>query len=347
MIRKTIALLTGLLLTLAALPAAAQQSYAVPKGAPFVHKHSGLKLPDTLLGMPMSAIREVAEDQLDIFFNYQLPGRNELVSVYIYRLPIGGVPVWFDRARHSIESRTDVYGTVTPLGVTAFAPPRQTSTSGLALVYRLAGTSPFRSTGLALLPMGEWLVKIRYSSDSLSAEALAPRLRAVLDQLGWPAGIANSVPARPVRPCTTPLALSGEARELVPDEETLSADGSASLRIPTGEPAGTVPEDWCLDPTTSPVGGIYRPADAPQGYLLTINDAGRAVFVTPVAVERGAKPAWVVQLIEAARTVNFLRHDRLPSPDQAVEIVNSGRYGSITTTFGLSRTITINSEWLK
>lgn len=349
MIRTTIALLASITPGLMAVPAQAQQSYPVPKGAPFTHKHSGLKIPETMLGMPMFAIREIAADQLDIFFNYEISGKNELISVYIYRQVSGGVPVWFDRARYSIENRPDVYGDVTPSAVTAFAPPGQTHTSGLAITYRV-GKGPFRSTGLALMPMGEWLVKVRYSSASLEPEALAPRLRAVFEQLGMPGTVPNGIAALPVQPCATPLALTGKAAELKPDGGAVTADAIMSVPIPpdakTKNPVQP-PASWCLDSTRPQVGAVYRPDGDTNAYLLTVNDAGRGVFVRPALVLKDEKPGWTVQLVENDRTVNFLRHDRLPPPDQAIAIVNAGRYGSIVRTFGADIGITINSEYMK
>lgn len=351
MIRTTFALLAGLALGAAALPAQAQQSYPVPKGAPFTHKHSGLKLPPTLQGMPMFAIREVAADQLDIFFNYEISGKNELISVYVYRQTAGGVPVWFDRARFAIENRPDVYGDVAATPVSVFAPPGQTNTSGLAIAYRV-GKGPFRSTGLALLPMGDWLVKVRYSSASLDPDALAARLRALLGELTWPDAVPNGIAALPVQPCATPLALTGQARELKPDGAAVTADAIMSVPIipdpknPAATKPAPPPASWCLDSTRTRIGAVYRPGGDTASYLLTINDAGRGLFVRPALSLKDEKPAWTIQLIETARTINFLRHDRLPPPDQSISIAEAGRYGSVVSTFGDS-SISINSEYLK
>ena len=336
------------------MPAAAQQAeeLKVSAGKPYKHKLSGLRLPATLAGAPRITARSIGADLLDVSASYESADGAEFLSLFVYRHVTGAVPVWFDRARWAIENRPDVYGNpVAAVGAPSFVPPGQQTASGLIATYA-SNKPPFRSTGVAILPFGDWLVKLRYSSKTLESASLATAMREALAELEWPREIAPAPAASPIADCATPLTLTGEAK-------AAPANGAAALRAafmglavntakkkeaPNSEPAVS----WCRDATILKAGGVYRPEAAIDRYLIALSDAGRGIFVQPDATNallgesKPAEPSWSVALIDLGTVTNFEAQDRLPPPAQVVEHIIRGPINSRVNTWGKDRSINIS-----
>lgn len=349
----------GLLATMlvSALPVAAQSHKSAIRASankPYRFRHSRLSVPPVLDGIPRTAIEQFGSDELDVFARYERG--SDLITVYVYRQVSGAVPVWFDRSRASIEARSEMFGTVTPaMAPTAFTPPGQTTASGLMGGWTIT-KPPYRGTALALMPMGEWLVKVRYSSITLDGPAVAARIPAVLAALDWPQTTAAAAPATPIADCTAPLAFPTTA-QVVRDDKTLSMSAltagllsSATARPDPNDAAKTPPPVWCRD--TGPVrfGGVYRPDNATDQYLLAFSDAGRGVRVTPdtlgALLNTEASPQWSIQLLDMGLTKSFPPMTALPRPDQVVDAID-GPMLSSTTTWGRKTLVTINPAFMK
>jgi len=333
-----------------ATPAFAQapgpQPIAAPADAPFAHGASGITLPVTLAGFARTKLVENEAPQLDIAAEYAR-GTDEVVTVFIYRTTSGSVPVWFDRATWAIENR-GVFGTPVradrPL---TFTPPGQARESAMRAAWALSG-SRLRSTALAIVPVGEWLVKLRLSSVSLDTAAIDARMNAAMAGLGWPAAIAPAPVAAPVAPCTTSLKLHGKAKP-AKQESAASLLGALMAGItPTPAPDAS-PVVWCRDSTTLPMGGVYRPGGAQDAYLIALSDAGRGVSVGPSVAPQvfgTGKASWSVDLALPGQTLSYAAQDRLPPPDQVMKML-SGRMASRTTTWGTKRSITLPASSLR
>lgn len=338
-----------------ATPAAAQQAEAlkVPAGKPYKHKLSGLRLPATLAGAPRIKALTIGEDLLDVSASYESPDRAELLSLYVYRQASGALPVWFDRARWAIENRPDVYGQpVAAVGAPSFVPPGQPAASGLIAAYTL-NKPPYRSTGVAILPFGQWLVKLRYSSKTLESASLVTAMRKALAELEWPREVPPAPAASPVADCPTPLALSGEANPatahgaaaLMAAVMGLAVDADAQTQdAPRAQPAVV----WCRDATALNAGGVYRPDGATDRYLIALSDAGRGIFVQPdaasalLAKSDPVPPSWSVAYIDLNVITNYDAQDRLPPPAQVVEHIVRGPATSRVNTWGKNRSIEIS-----
>ncbi|MCC2978132.1 hypothetical protein LK533_15835 [Sphingomonas sp. PL-96] len=341
--------------TVSGMPAAAQQveELKVSSDEPYAHDLSGLRLPATLARAPRNKAVTIGGDLLDVSANYESPDRAELLSLYVYRQASGALPVWFDRARWSIEHRPNVYGKpVAAVGGPSFVPPRQQTASGLIATYTL-NKNAYRSTGVAILPFGNWLVKLRYSSKTLEAASLATAMRAALAELEWPADIAPAPAAVPVTNCSTPLVTSGKSR---PAQEDLRAMLMTAI---VGVAAATDPADkeataaepraaWCRDATALKGGGVYRPNEATDNYLIALSDAGRGVLVGPSpanslrAESNPPAPSWNVSLVDLGATTFFQAQDRLPSPSHVMQRVIRGPVTSQVSTRGKKRNINIS-----
>jgi hypothetical protein len=340
-----------------AAPVAAQQVGApvgAKAGKPYRFKHSGITAPAELDGMKRVDVRQLGDDELDVFAVYQ--DGPDAITVYVYRTLSGSVPVWFDRARASIEQRKEMFGNVTPVVATAFAPPGQSSASGLMAGWTLT-KAPYRGTALAILPVGEWLVKVRYSSTKLDGATVAARIPAVLGALEWPKAIPAAPAAAPVTDCTTPLAFAANAAP-VTDANALQTAALTGGLVAAAEgekrtSAAATPAAWCRDPAPAQVGAAYRRDGATDGYLLAISDSGRGFAVEPDVIARevgeseGRKVAqWSIALYEPGSIAIYAPMTALPAPDTLIAALNRPILAR-TTTWGKKRNVTINPEFFK
>ncbi len=344
---KILKFCAGVLL-IGAAPALAQapqpRLVVVSADAPFAHVNSGLSLPAALLGLPRTRVLETEAPQLDIAAEYTRADA-DILTVYVYRATSGAVPVWFDRARWAIETRP-VYGTPTiAVPPTPIAPPGRSTASGLIGSWSLAG-SEYKGTGVALLPLGDWLVKLRYSSKTRDGTDVAERLRAAVTALAWPTGAPDAPVAAAIADCATPLTFKGTAKSAKVDgASALLGALMVGVASEAKDKGDAPPATWCRDAARLDTAGVYRANAADNAYLLALSDAGRGVWVAPsvgaLLMGKG-KPNWAVDLILPGRTINYPPQDRLPAPARVLELL-SGPAISSATTWGGKSTITLPS----
>ena len=338
-----------------ATPVAAQQigaAVSAKAGKPYRFKHSGITAPAELDGMRRVDVRQLSENELDVFAVYQ--NGQDAITVYVYRTLSGGVPVWFDRARASVEQRKELFGNVAPVVPTAFTPPGQSTASGLMAGWTL-NRAPYRGTALAILPVGEWLVKIRYTSTSMDGATVAARIPAVLGALEWPKAMPPAAVAAPVADCATPLTFAATAAPVTDPKAVQSAALTGGLIAAADGKAkpGPTPPVWCRDPAPAPIGAAYRLNADSDGYLLAISDSGRGISVQPdiVARELGAADGkkveqWSVALYEPGSVATYGPMTGLPSPQTLIGALDRPILAR-TTTWGKKRNVSINPDVFK
>jgi hypothetical protein len=357
-------LLIAAIALFAALPAAAQQPPPLKLGAnqPYHHKPSGLTVPTVLDGLQRTLASAYVPD-LDEALGFDNPANTETLSVYVFRNITGSVALWFDRIDW-VASHRAVYGSLIPdHPPMPFAPSGHGDASGLIDVYAV-GKGPYRSTGIAFMPVGPgWYVSLRYSSKTYDPATLEAHLRAIAAALGWPAKLAAQPAAVPIADCTTPLTLSGPAKAIDSGKALGSAllfgallsstDETEKRKMAKGSPPAPA-VTWCRDIAAS-VGlgtsGVYRPTGTNDRYLLAYQDAGRGLMVEPdslsLLLDKKVTPSWSITEFEMAAAKSYLPRDRLPSPDEARTIVAKEQYASKASTWGGQRNVQINTDVLK
>jgi len=309
---------------------------------PFTHQHSKVQLPAVLAGLPRIQAMENEPDQLHTSFLYASPDRGEQYIVIIYRDVGGGLPVWFDRARRRAE-RGEI-GTAALHWAGEFVPPGRTNASGLLATYALTGGS-YRSSGVALVPAGEWLITIWAASRTRSPAELDALIPKALAEIVWPK--MDPAPAAvPVAACTSSLAFSGEAKPVPRDEDSFAQSFmGAVLDAKLMEPLRRVtdPPRWCRDSIGLDNAGVYRADEQKDGYFLAVNDSGRGVRVRRNAVTTSGQRAanskahderYEVQMTQMSRISTSALLDRLPPPAQALAIVMEDRFATTFRTWG-------------
>lgn len=329
--------------------------------APFKHRHSKVQFPPAVAGTQRTKAVEYEADQLDAASEYATADRGEIYTIYIYRNVSGALPVWFDRARRMIEARTEL-GTVSLHGAGQFTPPGRATASGLIATYAASGKS-YRSSGVALVPVGEWLVKLRASSQTLTPGELDARMKATFAEIVWPKKMAPAPVAMPVSACTSPLPLSGDAKPAAKDEdsgaETLMGAliGMTAIQAPPKEAAARPQSRWCRDSIELANAGVYRADEQKDGYFIAVADAGRGVSVGRSAGhlldelagdKKRRSEKYEVQMILLSQTLTSGLLDRLPPPAQALAIAKEGPFASSFGTWGKGKgQVTLGEDALK
>ena len=273
------------------------------------HARTGLVLLPTLDGLQRTKLGDVTGTEHDVFAEFADPDSSTVATLYLFHPAVDDVAMWFERSEAALYNRA-TYGDVAPASADsiAFAPPGSMVTSALRRVYA-PGKGPYRGTGLAMVPLGEWLVAIRMSSTADAPAALDRRLTRIIAALRWPANVAPAPPVAGISPCASPLVFDGK---------------KAAESGKTSEPVR-----WCRDLASAANYGVYRDRAFDRGYTLAVQDAGRVGHIVPsLDAQMGKGTSYTMSFTDVdGTTTSFPGFDRLPAPDQVVRALTGPRVG--------------------
>lgn len=338
--------LAGLLTVALTMPVGVQakREITAPAGTPWKHTQTGITLPASLIGIDRGPIGDNSNSEVDVFAGY---GDNQVtaITLYVFRPALASVPMWFDRSEAQVLMR-DVYGNATPVAAPmAFAPPGGKTASALRRIY-LPGKGPYKSTGLAIMPMGEWLVAVRISSQQFDAAALDAKLDEVIKAIGWPGSVADGDAAVPVAACTVPIAYAKKAKLKPPSMmDALLGATLSNIKPADDEKAKAVPVLWCREGQPKQEYAVYRAIGNDTGYTIAMGDAGRVINVSPGLALDSKDPGYMLSLGLLDQTLIYPSFDKLPAPDAAIDAVMKSR--PISSTTRGSKDVTITTGTMK
>jgi hypothetical protein len=291
-----------------------------PAGSGWTHAQSKLVLPASVAGLPRGKIGDATQEELDVVADYSDHSNGMIATVYVYRTGLPDAAIWFDRAVWAIQV-TPVYA----LNGAALPAPSTFSASGsgkaIGLRQSIALTAPdLRSTAVAVAPIGKWMVKVRLSSKNLDAAALDSKLSEVLAALGWPAEAGTGREIAAVVDCAKPL--KTKKAKIVPQDMgqmLMAAVSDVAMERDGRQPV------YCREPGLPASFGVYRADGSENSYVLTLDDAGNAMSVSP-ALDLGSLlggsggKSWSMVRLDRNGTSVFPSFNRLPPPEQAVSV---------------------------
>ena len=359
MISKTICVAI-FAIALSATPLAAQQAKPLQLDMEngWTHDQSGLVFPKDMGILPFLSATQFVDGGWDLSLQYSPADQADAVSIYVYQAAVQDIGLLFAESRKSLENRKQVYSSVSPLApVAAFTPPGQSSASGLRIAYNTQGA--YKSTALAIVPMGrDWVVKFRMSSTTLSASDLDTRLTDAIQMLGWPEDTRQHPEAIEAQSCTTSLPPFKKAKRVKADggNAMINALFASAISAGSAEPAADEPvaSRYCRDQNMQFPFSIYRPDNAVNRYVISLGDSGRAVFVEPdlasqiMAASEAKKSAnYTIRMVVPGLVDTYPSHDRMPSPEQAVAIIEKLPLASSVSRSGADNTIKLGDGALK
>jgi len=327
-----------------------QRTIETKAGEAWLHQHTGMAMPARLGGFDRQYIRDLTENELDVFAQYQADQVRSRLTLFFYRAAIDSVPLWFDAANQSLRENVGFVPGVSEYLSSTFTPPGQTDESGIMAVYTTVG-GDFKSTGVAMLPLNGWMVKIRFTSAELTAAELATSLMAILNDIQWPEEIRSGPTATAILPCQDTLKLSDKVDRIKPSLADALIGGL--MGIPADDEATTgdeKPAIYCRDPQDFGQFAIYRAEGTKDGYLMPLGDAGRAasVFKNKLGSVIGGRQGkrYTPILMQLDQNIIYPDLDKLPTPltlmaatgdDTAISSVTTWpSSGGSTVTIGVS-----------
>lgn len=339
-----------MVLALASATPLAARELAVPAKNGWQHRDTGLILMPRLAGLQRTGLSDTTQSEHDVAAQFEAPDQSVIATVFLFKPAIADAALWFDRGITTLQAR-DIFRGVTPARAApiAFAAGGAPAASSLRQIYTKA-SGPYRSTALAVMPLGEWIIAIRMSAKSLSAQELDAGLMQLIGAIRWPrttavsgTGTGSAAPAPaavPVTACAAPLTFR-KAKALKPEGGDMlmqmigalaGQDASASKTATSPPPLPLpLPSRWCREGEATIGYGVYRSdrADA-EGYALALGDAGRIVWVQPSLMGQIEKDGrYSVSLADVdGRVLAFPSFSAMPAPAQVWDLVRKGQPGA-------------------
>lgn len=278
------------------------------------HDASGISLPRSLGEMEVGAVQDASSGgNWDVIL--QLGNRRTAVTLYVYRSAYPNPALWFERTRLAMNENVGAGGL--EAAPRSFTLGGASAPNGLREEIALPGG---RATGVAIAQIGEWMVKLRVTSDQLDAAAVGRRMDQVLGALRFARPTPAPVPLVVPQLCPEANAMAGQRITDV-DEEAVAAVLPAAL---TGERhargsggLAAEPQSWCRDTTQVPnrYATVYRQRNG-NGWVALLADSGRAVSAYLVDVP-GRVRATVLASTPAATEIVAL-YGAMPNPNDGV-----------------------------
>jgi hypothetical protein len=260
---------------IAASAAAAPAAITVADGAVWSHEQSGVSVPAEVAGYKRTSIARYDADGYNVAATLQQTASDTEATLYLFRSGKPDVAIWADRARTLILT-SDRLGTLDTAAAVegSFVPPGAGAVpSGYEFVTPLNGKG-MTSTGLILLAVDGWLVKLRMTSSSIDAAALRQAMHAVVGGLTLPRAQTPPVAYASITDCADRVAFAKQAKLMKLDMmgsimlgTTLRMANEKSAKAPAE------PQVWCRDEANRAY-TMYRAAGDRKSYLLAFNDAG-------------------------------------------------------------------------
>lgn len=319
--KRVAALFTAAALLLSA-PVAAQRQIDLVPGEAWIHESTGFGFAPRVDGFDRQKLNDYGKTESDISFSYRDASTGTVATVYVFRAGLPDVAVWGDRAEESILiNAPQYYGETSPAQRrwSAFSPWPNSLNAGLRVVYPLSGKN-LKSTGLALARHGDWLIKIRMSSQQLDAAQLETRMTGFFAALAIPAPQRVGGRVYQIKPCADPLP-TVRVNQVRLDGQ--NANGPALFTPPT------LPDSrpFCRESTTIANVTVYRPGGSMDTYVMALGDGGNSVLVRPGPKSGDGRgtPFVAAAFITNDRIVGFPAFDATPGWAQLYEVAERGR----------------------
>ncbi len=318
-------------LGLAVSPTAAStetKTAAILEDQSWQHEQSMALFPALAAGMPLQQIQTVQEPQLDVILKYQSEDSDTRLTFYIYRPAINNLPLWFDVADSTLQDNIDFLSETQDRNFRIFTPPGQSNASGMLVTYALA-SDRFSSTGLAMAPIGPWLIKLRYTSTGLTPAKLADEMLTALETIRWPRQTVPAPQALAVVECPDTLELHEETEQVTPSMTDALIGGLFSLADTADEEeqeTASAAVTYCRDPADHGQWTLYRADAGRDSYVMPLGDAGRAISIqrNDVAIEisGNGKQRFTPTLLQLDKKFVFADVTDLPTVDTLLAILD-------------------------
>ncbi|HEY0013752.1 MAG TPA: hypothetical protein VGB79_12975 [Allosphingosinicella sp.] len=280
------------------------------------HEESGISLPRSIGDMNLAREQDASGGGgHDVVLSYA--GEHTPVTVYVYRSSYPNAAIWFERTRLAMNMLVGAGGEAA--NPRTFTLGGASAPNGLREEIALPGG---RATGVAIAQAGEWLVKVRMTSDRLDRAGLAERMDRIVGAIQFARPIPAPHPLAVPSPCGGDGAAMRGRRIGNVDSRTLAAASAYGL-VAFGEARGmsglaAEPTAWCrVSGMAVPpqYGSLYRRRDG-KGWVALLGDAGRAATAGPIEAAGDARAALYVSTPASTQVVAV--YDGMPGMAEGI-----------------------------
>jgi len=317
-------------------PAAAQATpIQIGEKATWRQDDARFTLPPMLDGLVRTQIVDYGDRRLDVSATYRDADDETYATVYLFRPAIADAAMWHERALLSIRPHETLgdpdHGSADTVAVVL---PGEEVSRALLTVMPLTGKD-WRSTGLAVFQLRDWLVKVRMSSPTLAPAELTARLQSLVAALDHAKADPSEGSLAPMAACADALKFKSARRAGKPDIGAtlmlgLFAGGLAQKGVEGDDEANEFeslsPNAYCRDEASQAAYGVYRRGGTSDGYTITIADAGVSVGVhrnslTGLLEGKDSADYWVT-LSNPYETATYRGFRSMPKPEQVIDVID-------------------------
>lgn len=315
-----IRLCTLLLAFAVSLPAFAQTEISVPETAGWQHARSQIILPSKMTGLKRVKISDNSTSELDVTVQYEDP--DSVGTIYLYRPYWNDIGVWFDRSEQGVLANKGL-GNVVAVenAATSFARPGGSVASGLYQIYTASGDK-YKTTALAIFPVGHWFVKLRYSSSNSDPAAAKTRLMEMMAKVRVPATANEGTVPQSIPMCASPIKWK-KAKVIKPDMMRALMTGAMFTGLIDGRKSDFLDlPNACRDGAPTELYTVYRDTKDDNNIVMVAGDSGYSVQV--LEAESLSKEYWAIasDLAQHALLPTFTK---MPAPELLFKVVASGQ----------------------
>lgn len=342
---------------------AAPTTLSTKPDKPWTHKPSDIGFPAAIDGFARTAVQDLSGGPLlDVSVAYDDPVGRTHVNIYLYHAAMPATALWFDVAKTMIATN-DQFGQPAAQGdPVAFAIPGGAVAAGLRQSFSI--TKIGRSSGVALIAIGEWVVKLRMTSPVHDAPELDMAMERMIQQIGWPRKRPPLSAVTPLSPCARPRTFGSRAAMAEQDDGALLLNamigGMATDSSRRARTKGEAPDAPTLCVHPDRIGGrlpIYQGDREDGGYIIPLGDSGIVLDVgqnslaSLLNIEKGQdapSAPWTVTVKTLDRWEQYPSYATMPPPTQAIDIIQQEKPLSSTSVYGKGGTrISISPEAMK
>jgi hypothetical protein len=320
-------LIIGLGLSSAA-PAMAKSTIEVPTDSRWQHFRSQLVLPTDIGELKRTSIEDFSDSELNVAAQYASDSAQ--LTLYLYRPYWPDVGAWFERSEAGIFSdKAAVQPQAESSPARAFARPNGTVSSGLRRSYTY-GNGRYKTSVLAIVPFGGWLLKVRYSAVEVDLAATNAVVDNALAALVFPKAASEGQAAQQIMACTQPY--KWKKAKIIRDDmmSAMLAGGTFISMMESNASAIPSAEAVCrMDPPGDSY-TIYRELKNDNKFWMLVGDAGATAHIQQVEpLLSGGKQFWSVLSIDTRHQL-LPAFNRMPEPEQWLAVILSGQTRATT-----------------
>ncbi|MEO0908491.1 MAG: hypothetical protein AAFY07_13300 [Pseudomonadota bacterium] len=246
------------------------------------HEWTGLAIPPTYRGYIRTGVKQYAEDDMNVSIQLWDGNGETSITIYVYRTASPNISIWGDRALTAMISNANLGNPVDgEVIIGQFSPLNDSgSESAFHAVAKMEGGN-VNATGVSLFAHNDWIIKVRASSEVLSAEEITQAIGNIISGMELGTSGTTYPGVEFIADCEDGLDFANQVKIQQFDLVGQLIFSSTADRFSVTESGQSRDgRTWCRDPQSSVEVGIYRSDASDNSYFAALGDSGVGALVS-------------------------------------------------------------------